>query len=430
MGVYLIRDPFLKEVLADYESALWLDADTVIVDDSRDIREDISEQAMMAMVRHQTVDGDVPNAGVWFVRRAALQFLDDVWAQEGFVNDPWWEQAAIMHLMGYDLTRPVRLSRPTKCFYATEWLSVRWNSHPQHESPSPYIRHATTGTLESRLRRMSLDAQARRRPSESPAMENNMVGRRKTGECRKIITMTASDRPKYLRQVLDALSRCTGIEEYTLIPCIEPGNEEVRQILERVSFVETQLEFNEQRLGCAPNTFNALSRGFEASDFVIHIEEDTVPAPDALTYFEHCRESYRHDAEIWTVAGYHFSPDGRKMTERSVVGRHHALLRQRWFTPWGWATWRDRFQEMAARWDFHSWDTHLNEVLRGDRCQITPVLSRFQNIGAEGGVHVPNPTWHRQNQHLDIWAGILTVASDVTWCEVSEEGKPRSAITT
>ena len=43
------------------------------------------------------------------------------------------------------------------------------------------------------------------------------------------------------------------------------------------------------------------------------------------------------------------------------------------------------------------WDIRLNEVIRGERYEIVPCVSRTQNIGALGGVHVPSPEWHAEH---------------------------------
>ena len=229
--------------------------------------------------------------------------------------------------------------------------------------------------------------------------------------------MTASRRPGYTRQVLEALLRCDGVEDYRLLPCLEPGDDRVRELLESVTFMPCEPTVHESRLGCGANTLFALERGFANSDFVIHLEDDTLPAADALRFFEHCRDAYRDDPAVFTIGGYPSKPNAPKVAPNSLDGRFRTIQRHQWFTPWGWATWRNRFEEMRQNWDSESWDTHLNNVVRGDRFEITPVLSRFQNIGAEEGAHVPSPQWHRENQHLDFWAGVAVVLESAVWYE-------------
>jgi hypothetical protein len=90
----------------------------------------------------------------------------------------------------------------------------------------------------------------------------------------------------------------------------------------------------------------ALEHGFATgADFLIHLEDDIVPARDFLHYME-------------------------------------------------WAA-----------------DEHLHHQLRRGRSEIYPALSRVQNIGACGGVHVPSPAWHRAHHHVPFWAGNTTLAS-------------------
>ena len=76
-------------------------------------------------------------------------------------------------------------------------------------------------------------------------------------------------------------------------------------------------------------------------------------------------------------------------------------LKNDWFTGWGWATWKDRWGHINNVWEKHNrgWDTSINkerELL--SKKEVIPVLARFSNIGAEGGMYVPNPLWHYNNQ--------------------------------
>jgi hypothetical protein len=236
-----------------------------------------------------------------------------------------------------------------------------------------------------------------------------------------VITFTASHRPKYTGEVLAALALCRGVEKYLLLPCVEPGNDEVRALFDAISFAECHVTVHPERLGCGANTLFALEQGFSNSDYVIHLEDDTVPAQDALEYFEYCREAYRSDKDVFTITGYPGARDYRKVFQDTLAGRFRTLIRQRWFTPWGWATWSDRFSEMRYDWNPHDFDARVNCVHRGERSEIAPVLSRIQNIGAELGVHVPSPEWHRQHQFLPFWAGSIEVPTDSVWQEETTE---------
>jgi hypothetical protein len=138
--------PVLLEALKSYDEVLWLGADLVIVDSSEDIP--VSKNCWQAMVIHHTGDGEVPNTEVWYNRREMIPTLEKMWgmAQNGWANAPWWEQSALMELMGYvDERRPVYLGRATDLYNHTYQLDNSWNVHkwdkPQAEHPR--IQHAT-----------------------------------------------------------------------------------------------------------------------------------------------------------------------------------------------------------------------------------------------------------------------------------------------
>jgi len=93
------------------------------------------------------------------------------------------------------------------------------------------------------------------------------------------------------------------------------------------------------------------------------------------------------------------------------------------FTPWGWATWRDRWQQLTAGWsrdEAISWDVVINHALRAGRYEAFPTVSRIQNIGAENGVHVPSAEWHAAHHHVPETADDLG-ASVTAWTEVRRD---------
>ncbi len=141
--------PALKAALAEYDEALWLDADTVIVDGSEDLV--VPEDAWQALVRHRTGDGDVPNCGVWFVRHPMIPVLDQLWAQTQRLNHGWWEQAAMMDMLGFRTEpRPAGLVHPSGLYERTHWLDRGWNSHMWDTPGAEQIRIAHASMQDDR----------------------------------------------------------------------------------------------------------------------------------------------------------------------------------------------------------------------------------------------------------------------------------------
>jgi hypothetical protein len=160
-----LKIPLLLELLDRYEEALWLDADVVVADPSRDLADDVPGEAWQALVRHHTPDGEVPNCGVWYLRRPMRPVLEQLWQMPAGGDRDWWEQGALLQLLGYR-GRPVSLDRPTGLYERTHWLGLEWNSHEQNDRyPDPRFAHATCGPLGWRLQVMRRHQNPVRQPA-------------------------------------------------------------------------------------------------------------------------------------------------------------------------------------------------------------------------------------------------------------------------
>jgi hypothetical protein len=142
----------LQTLLQSFDMVVFSGADLVIVDGREDFPLDTNPQALpwiQAMVTHHTQCGDVPNDDLWICKREMIPWLDKVWALDKYLNHGWWEQAALMDLMGYD---PTIENFPTHCkditnelYQHTLWLPNEWNVHcwDQPQPLHPRIQHAT-----------------------------------------------------------------------------------------------------------------------------------------------------------------------------------------------------------------------------------------------------------------------------------------------
>ena len=118
--------PMLQTLLADYDEVLWLDSDTVIVDGREDMN--VPAEAWQAVVIHKTYEGESPNLGVWLVRKAMLPYLQQAWDLTEYIHHKWWENAAIIDLMGFDPAHPVCPAIPNELLSHTHRLENWWNS--------------------------------------------------------------------------------------------------------------------------------------------------------------------------------------------------------------------------------------------------------------------------------------------------------------
>ena len=84
-----------------------------------------------------------------------LPMLDRIWGMWQHVNSGWWEQSALMDLMGWHLLpRPAFRQRETTLYEHTHWLDHGWNFHVW-DTPGPeHVRVAHATMLPNREREM------------------------------------------------------------------------------------------------------------------------------------------------------------------------------------------------------------------------------------------------------------------------------------
>jgi hypothetical protein len=136
------------ELLRTYEWVWLIDADALIVDLDQDVLEGIDPNGgPIWLARHpqgREADHVVENAGVMLVRAttAAHQFLTDVWAATDLIDHNWWENAAILHLIGRSLEPPYGRDHETAHTPLVAPLGIRWNAVPGYiECPDAALHH-------------------------------------------------------------------------------------------------------------------------------------------------------------------------------------------------------------------------------------------------------------------------------------------------
>ena len=159
--------PLLLTTLVDYEEVVWFDCDMVVVNPREDFSPIGTDPATEfytldkthAMVRHFEDHSEVPNSGVWRVTRDVIPLLKKILELEVFTNHGWWEQAALLTIMGYCVPPEGHHFPDTKCrcVYPTEWyhkcqfMRLKYNSHPNYRADRPVIVHCSYPDMTQRL---------------------------------------------------------------------------------------------------------------------------------------------------------------------------------------------------------------------------------------------------------------------------------------
>lgn len=151
----------VRSLLEDFDTVVWIDADAMVMDPEPDITAVATPDRFLWMTKHHFQGEDQPNTGVLVVHAGdeARRFLDATWSVTHLVEHPWWEQAAMLHLLGFDVSNPghTRLVEPTEWHDRIGWLDNRWNSIPDDWHPSAHVRHYAGMSQQERVARMSRD---------------------------------------------------------------------------------------------------------------------------------------------------------------------------------------------------------------------------------------------------------------------------------
>jgi len=219
------------------------------------------------------------------------------------------------------------------------------------------------------------------------------------------ISVLGCSRPHYLRQAIRAVEACDGSTAWPKTLTLD-WHDSAKDFLQPSAW--SRCVIGKPGLGCNRATVESIAAQFHnpAVSFVVHVEDDVILKPAALRYFAMMAARYEDDKSVFTVSAY----------QRMPIATAGSVHRRQWFTPWGWGIWRDRWHEIRDSIDDSaSWDAQVNHRIRGNRYEIAPTVSLAQNIGAEGGTHVPNAEWHRANHHVEV----LDIERNQAWNEVS-----------
>lgn len=210
---------------------------------------------------------------------------------------------------------------------------------------------------------------------------------------RRILFITAYDRPGYFRETMETWRKVRGFYDWDVVVRLEPSafRKEHLETIAELDHPKLRVIENERVLGVLEHPYVGFNELFHLGfDFVVRAEDDLIVSDDILEYFEWASEHYQNDQEVAAVIGY----SGDYGPEREVQ-------RLSKFSPWVWGTWYDRW-EMYIRptWDHDystnngspfiesGWDWNLNSRVLpslGKKC-VFPLKSRVDNIGV-WGVH-------------------------------------------
>jgi hypothetical protein len=113
---------------------------------------------------------------------------------------------------------------------------------------------------------------------------------------------------------------------------------ECRAVINEIDWsCEIQRRFSDANQGCRWGPANAMDWFFQQETEGIILEDDILPDPSFFPFCQELLARYRNAPQVGCICGYNFLP----RTGANYVFSRISLT-------WGWATWRDRWQQYAA----------------------------------------------------------------------------------
>jgi len=217
----------------------------------------------------------------------------------------------------------------------------------------------------------------------------------------KTLSMTAYNRPDYLKDTLEDLAK-NNITDWHFFISVDPSNklEEIKQVLDKdYGFVSKTITINEQRKNHRLNQFSAIETAFNAgSTFNCHMDDDLHISPDAIELANYYERTFRDKPLTFNSYGL-FNYDSNPNEPSKLLSRVGS------FTGLGWNCFRENFESVFRPNWFHDelalklfgsygWDWAVAAWCKQNNLsEIFPAFSRTNHRGRECGTCCSHE-WH------------------------------------
>jgi hypothetical protein len=155
--------PMMMQLCDEYDLIVLVGSDTSIVSADYDIADALPAGYPIGIVAHQYDGRYVPNADVMVIRVCdeSRALLKEMWDADQYINHPWWQNAALLEMTGFDPAFAVggtRWELPTTGKRDRFWFLDRaFNSIRQDPAIRPTIKHYAGEPFDVRFFNMAGD---------------------------------------------------------------------------------------------------------------------------------------------------------------------------------------------------------------------------------------------------------------------------------
>ena len=261
-----------------------------------------------------------------------------------------------------------------------------------------------------------------------------------------IINIKAWSRPIMLKETLQKLSECYNIKNYNIIISIDGPNTPYKisnfeaainksNIKENSKSVD--IIYHDKNIGCAGNMKFCFIESFKNKNvnYMIHLEDDTIPGKDFLLFMEAGYNYMKEDEDIFAICPFirktHLTEHNIKVSLENDIdkifyrnnfepGGGFGMNRNQWnkiekdrgvFGVIGECgndlrgdEWLENLKRKGGKiTDKGSWAWPFRQMYLNNKKVIFPKISRTQNIGDVQGLFNPGITWHKTKIFNPKW---------------------------
>jgi hypothetical protein len=203
----------------------------------------------------------------------------------------------------------------------------------------------------------------------------------------KTITITVSNRPFYLKRLIECLYNVSEINTYTVIFSLEPICEESKLLCETSQFKNKIILYNKNKLGVRDHPYTLLNQVFSYSDLNIYLEEDIIVSKDII----HLSNFYNEHNDHLLLNLYNKNKIG--MFDEDILDVQDKFINGNniYFSPFAWITSKNHWNNHLSKWwyiDDKGWDfSVVTSMEQFKKRMLITSICRCNHIG-EIGTHV------------------------------------------
>lgn len=206
-----------------------------------------------------------------------------------------------------------------------------------------------------------------------------------------IITMCAQENPYYFEQTVSSIEGAINSKKYLILVSVDGVSlNRQKEILNITK--DSKLNFDvitqNKKLGNTQNTWFILKEGFKRANKVIHLEENLLISKCFFLYMEQMLDYFENNSEIFSISGFSF----HKFPRKKMIDKIEYIKK---FVPFGWATWKNRFEEIQEWFgvDVDHLKLNIDDLPEGED------FLKIINKSNTGSWVIPMDKYHRKNRY-------------------------------